>query len=199
MRCCASWRRTACPLELRGQNIVYIGRKNSAAESMAYPDNQFSDGSRHLLGRTRAYQHARRATTPSQSAYGTAAHIVWRRNGEGRIRLSVDRIDQNGLVTRDIMKIALPADLPPGGHADVSVMVIQGSGRHSYWYEIGLYLDGAGPFKGAGRTKTLAIFAESLEAADGRNGDLRCALIGFPRCRRNAAISRTIQLAWRLS
>jgi len=161
----------ACPLDLRGQNIVYIGRKNSTAESMAYPDNQFPTDPAIFSGELELI-----STPGVRDAFTirvwNRSPIVWRRNGEGRIRLSVDRIDQNGFVTRDIMKIALPADLPPAGHADASILVIQGSGRHSYWYEIGLYLDGAGPFKGAGRTKTLAIFAESLEAADGRNGDL---------------------------
>jgi SAM-dependent methyltransferase len=161
----------ACPLDLRGQNIVYIGRKNSNAESITYPDNQFSTDPAIFSGELELI-----STAGGRDAYTirtwNRSPILWRRKGEGCIRLSVDRVDQNGLVTRDMMKITLPTDLPPGSHADVSVVAIQGSGRHSYWYEVGLYLDGAGPFKGAGRTKTLAVFAESLEVADGRNEDL---------------------------
>jgi glycosyltransferase involved in cell wall biosynthesis/SAM-dependent methyltransferase len=161
----------AYPLDLRRQNIFYVGRKNSAAASFSYPDNLFStdpavfSGELELIG-----------TPGARDAFTIRAWnrspIIWRRTGESRTCLSVDRVDQNGLVTRDMMKIALPADVPPGSHATVPVTAIPGSGRHSCWYEIGLYLDGAGPFKGAGRTKTLAIFAESLRVADSRLGEL---------------------------
>ena len=161
----------AYPLELRGQNIFYVGRKNSAAASIFYPDNLFStdpavfSGELELIG-----------TPGARDAFTIRAWnrspIIWRRTGEGSTCLSVDRVDQNGLVTRNMMTITLPADVPPGSYANVSITAIPGSGRHSCWYEIGLYLDGAGPFKGAGRTKTLAIFAESLRVADGRQGDI---------------------------
>jgi glycosyltransferase involved in cell wall biosynthesis/SAM-dependent methyltransferase len=165
---------TGRPLDLRGQNIFYIGRKNSAAGATRYPDNLFSTdpavftGVLELIG-----------TPGARDAFTIRAWnrspILWRQKGEGRIRLCVDRIDQNGLVAHDMMQIALPADLPPGGFADVPVFAIQGFGRHSFWYEIGLYLDGAGPFKGAGRTKTLAVFAESLRVADDRGVDFDAA------------------------
>ena len=160
---------TGRSLELRGQNIFYIGRKNSAAGSIPYPDNQFStdpaifSGELELIG-----------TPGGHDAFTIRAWnrspLPWCQKGDGRIRLSVDRVDQNGLVARDMMKIALPADVPPGGHVDMPVIAVRGSGGDSYWYEIGLYLEGAGPFKGAERTKTLAVFAETLRAADGQGG-----------------------------
>jgi glycosyltransferase involved in cell wall biosynthesis/SAM-dependent methyltransferase len=160
-----------CPLDHRGQNIFFIGRKNSATESIAYPANQFPTDPAVFSGELELI-----STPGARDAFTIRAWnrspLIWRHEGHGRVRLSIDRVDQNGLVARDMMKIALPADIPPDGHADVPVLAIQGSGRHSYWYEIGLYLDGAGPFKGAGRTKTLAVFAESLEVAKSGNGVL---------------------------
>jgi hypothetical protein len=94
-----------------------------------------------------------------------ASPLTWQANGPQRIRLTVDRVDQNGLVRLDAQSLDLPRDIAPGGALEIAIKAIKGAGVFGCWHEIGLYAEGAGPFKGAGRTKTVCVFAETLQAA----------------------------------
>lgn len=153
------------PLDLRGQNIFYLGRKNSAAAPIAYPRQLFStdpavfSGDLELL----SLSGARGAFTIRA---WNRSPIVWRSTGIERIQLSVNRIDQYGVVTPDTIRISLPSDVPPGCYGDIPITAVIGTGLRLCWYEIGLFLNGAGSFSGAGRTKTLTIFAEEIRIAD---------------------------------
>lgn len=151
-------------LDLRGQNIFYIGRKNSSTPRSAYPDNLFQidpaifSGELELLRRT-----------GSEESYivriVNKSPVVWPSSGPNRIRLSVDRVDQEGMVTFDALNFALPHDIEPGRAAEIPIKATIGSNVRGCWHEIGLYAENAGPFKGTGRIRPVCIFAEGLEAA----------------------------------
>jgi hypothetical protein len=59
----------------------------------------------------------------------------------------------------------LPRDVEPGEVVEIPIRAATNEGMNGCWYEIGLYAQGAGPFKGAGRSRTVCIFAEWLELA----------------------------------
>ena len=80
------------------------------------------------------------------------------------MRLSLDEVDQDGLVRLETQSIDLPVDLAPGDSAHILLRAVRGQGFGGRWHEIGLYAEGAGPFKGAGRTGTASVFAETVEA-----------------------------------
>jgi len=97
--------------------------------------------------------------------------LVWPAEGRDRVRLTVDRIDQYGQVALDALKFELPRDIEPGAAAEIALKSLKGDGLRGCWHEIGLYVEGVGPFKGAGRTRTLCLFTEGLELASGIGRD----------------------------
>ena len=140
------------PLNLRGQNIFYVGRKRANATMGACPSNLFSIDPVIFSGEL---QLARAAET-SDGFFVRAVNkspLPWACEGAARIRLTVDRIDQNGLATLDVMAFDLPRDVEPGGVVELPIRAATNGGANSCWYEIGLYAQGAGPFKGAGRSR----------------------------------------------
>jgi glycosyltransferase involved in cell wall biosynthesis/SAM-dependent methyltransferase len=162
------------PLDLRGQNIFYAGRKSPAAQVGPPPASLFPNDPAIFSGRIEL----------SRSGAGEDRFLVrvtnlspldWLAAGPARVRLSVDRVDQDGLVALDAQAFDLPHDLPPGAAADIPIRVIRGDGFFGQWHEIGLYAEGAGPFKGAGRVRPVCVFAESLEATGTSAADVDAA------------------------
>ena len=152
------------PLKLRGQNIFYLGRKMVDAGPRPYPQNLFPIDPAIFSGRLELFR-------VSESHDGFIIRVLntsplpWLCEGVSRIRLTVDRVDQNGLVTRDVAAFDLPSDVAPGGVVEMPIRAIVSPGMNGCWHEIGLYAEGAGPFKGAGRSRCVCLFAERLEAA----------------------------------
>jgi hypothetical protein len=97
--------------------------------------------------------------------------LVWPAKGQNRVRLTVDRVDQSGQAALDALKFELPRDIEPGGVAEIAFKSLKGDGLRGCWHEIGLFVEGVGPFKGAGRTRTLCLFTEGLERAAGIGRD----------------------------
>jgi glycosyltransferase involved in cell wall biosynthesis/SAM-dependent methyltransferase len=157
-------------LDLRGQNIFYVGHKNSNNSRSAYPESLFPidpaifSGELELLRRTSSHEsYIVRAVNKSP--------VVWPASGPYRVRLTVDRIDQNGLVTFDALAFALPDDIEPGRSVEIPIKATIGSNLRGCWHEIGLYAENAGPFKGTGRMRPVCIFAERLDAAPNQLDD----------------------------
>jgi glycosyltransferase involved in cell wall biosynthesis/SAM-dependent methyltransferase len=152
------------PLNLRRQNIFYVGRKSANAKMGVRPSNLFSVDPQIFSGEL---QLARAAD--SYDGFIVRAlnksPLLWACEGTARIRLTVDRIDQNGLVTLDVMAFDLPRDVEPGGFVELPIRAATNEGVRGCWYEIGLHAQGAGPFKGAGRSQPVCLFAEWLELA----------------------------------
>jgi hypothetical protein len=160
------------PLGLRGQNIFYLGRKTSNATPISYPESLFEIDPAIFSGAIELHP------VPGSDDAVTIrvtnkSPLAWRAEGRNRVRLTVDRIDQNGQVTFDALQFELPHDIAPGGVGEVSLKSLKRAGLQGCWHEIGLIVDGVGPFKGAGRTRTLCLFTENLELAPqiGRDGD----------------------------
>jgi glycosyltransferase involved in cell wall biosynthesis/SAM-dependent methyltransferase len=155
------------PLDLRGQNIFYLGRKSATALPAPFPETLFPIDPAIFSGEVRP-----RRGWPRQSGEADENFVVrivnhspltWLATGPCRVRLTVDRVDQDGRVTADAQAFDLPHDLAPGGELEISIRAIKGEGVHGCWHEIGLYAEGAGPFKGAGRARVACVFAEALE------------------------------------
>jgi glycosyltransferase involved in cell wall biosynthesis/SAM-dependent methyltransferase len=158
------------PLDLRGQNIFYLGRKTSGVPPTPYPMTLFTLDPAVFSGAL----ELERTETPEDGflvRVRNLSPLTWNAAGPHRIRLTVDRIDQNGRVTLDIQGLDLPCDLGPGEALEIPVRALKGAGVSGCWHEIGLFAEDAGPFKGAGRTKTVAVFAETLVAAPERLRD----------------------------
>jgi SAM-dependent methyltransferase len=158
------------PLDLRGQNIFYLGRKNSSISPGRCPVTLYTADPAIFSGEI----ELQRATTSEDGfiiRIANASPLPWPASGPDRIRLTVDRVDQNGRLTADAQSFALPRDLQPGEALGVPIRAIKGAGVAACWHEIGLYAESMGPFKGAGRTKAVSIFAEDLQpAADLQTG-----------------------------
>jgi len=148
------------PFDLRGQNIFYQGQKRATKISQAYPKELFSidpaifDATLELIqGRTpRDFIVTIKNKSP----------LTWYASGCRRIQLCVDRIDQTGFTQKDIRRFDLPHDLVPNQTVQIPVRAASDIRKASSWFEIGLYIDNVGPFKNAGRTNTISIFAEDL-------------------------------------
>ena len=65
----------------------------------------------------------------------------------------------------DALQLDLPRDIEPGRFDEIPVKLLKGAGVHGCWHEIGLFVEGVGPFKGAGRARTLCLFTEELVLA----------------------------------
>ena len=152
------------PLGLRGQNIFYLGRKNPAALPAPIPENLFSLDPAILSGAIEL-QRAEQSADGFLIKLTNASPVNWTATGPHRLRLTVDRVDQEGLVTLDAQSFDLPTDIPPGGTLELPIRAIKRDGVHGRWHEIGLYIEGGGPLKGAGRARTVSVFAEELLSA----------------------------------
>jgi glycosyltransferase involved in cell wall biosynthesis/SAM-dependent methyltransferase len=152
------------PLDLRGQNIVYIGRKIGEVAPGPCPGNLFPVDPAIFSGRLEL-SRAPDLKDGYRVRVGNKSPIRWLQEGPSRVRLSVDRIDQNGLVTTDVAAFDLPRDLGPEDSVDIPIRAIANASGNGCWLEINLYAEGAGSFKGAGRTRSVSLFAERLEAA----------------------------------
>ena len=151
------------PLGQRGQNVFYLGRKTADVAPALHPKNLFSVDPAIFSGAL----ELERAPESSDSFIVRVlnrSRLLWRCEGAARVRLTVDRVDQNGLVALDVLTVDLPRDVEPGGVVEIPIKAVANV-VNGCWYEIGLYAEGAGPFKGAGRTRTVCLFAERLEAA----------------------------------
>ena len=151
------------PTSLRGQNIFYVGRKVAGTTRAPYPESLvpvdpalFSGEVDLLRGKAGDGHYTIRVTNTSR--------VPWRCEGQSSICLSIDRRDQNGLFFAEVMKLPLPRDLAPGESCDVGLSARVGAGLTSAWYEIGLFAEGMGAFKGAGRTRNVNLFTEVIEA-----------------------------------
>jgi len=152
------------PLNLRRQNIFYVGRKSANVTMGACSSSLFSVDPRIFSGELQLA----RVPESNDSFIVRAMNkspLLWACEGTTRIRFTVDRVDQNGLVTLDVLAFDLPRDVEAGGFVELPIRATTNGGVRGCWYEIGLYAQGAGPFKGAGRSQTVCVFAESLEAA----------------------------------
>lgn len=155
------------PLELRGQNIFYLGRKTSPRHTAPILDDLFPVDPAIFSGELAL------EGDPSDSDalwlwITNQSPLVWTAEGPGKVRLSVDLVDQDGLVAPDAQTFDLPCDLGPGQRIKLRLRVIKGLETPGRWHEIGLYLDGAGPFRGTGRLRPARIFAEALQITLGR-------------------------------
>jgi len=157
--------------QLRGQNIFYVGTKNPDLVCEPYPKSLFVvdpaifDGQLEIIRGTDASVYHLSVTNKGPS--------LWPCEGGERITLRVDRIDQSGLVSKNVRTISLPHDLGPKEKAEISFSAKRASGTAGAWYEIGLYLENVGAFKEAGRTNTVSIFADAIVLSEG--GQSKCA------------------------
>jgi len=164
--------RESFPLGSRGQNIFYIGRKSANAPPAPYPDSLFEIDPAIFSGAIELHP-APGSDDAMIIRVTNESPLVWPAEGRDRVRLTVDRIDQSGQVALDALKFELPRDIEPGGAAEIALKSLKGDGLRGCWHEIGLFVEGVGPFKGAGRTRTLCLFTEGLELASriGRGND----------------------------
>jgi len=150
---------------LRGQNIFYMGAKKLNIACEPYPRSLFVvdpaifDGQLEISRSVDSSDYRLLVTNKSP--------VPWRSKGGDRITLRIDRIDQSGLVAKNVKTISLPHDLGPKDKAEISLFAKRASGTAGAWYEIGLYLENIGAFKEAGRTNTVSIFAEMIGLDDG--------------------------------
>jgi hypothetical protein len=150
------------PLELRGHNIFYLGRKNAADLPALWPASLYpADPS--IFSGALELRRAEKSIDGFIVRIENVSPSRWLARGPDRIRLTVDRVDQNGLVSRDAHSFDLPNDVEPGEATEVAIRAIKGAGVGGCWHEIGLYAEGRGPFIGVGRTGIVSVFAESLE------------------------------------
>ncbi|MGA8169354.1 MAG: glycosyltransferase [Methylocystis sp.] len=164
--------RESFPLGSRGQNIFYLGRKSAKVSPASYPDSLFEIDPAIFSGAIELHPAPGSNDTMIIRVTNQSPR-VWPAEGQNRVRLTVDRIDQGGQLTLDALKFELPRDVEPGGVAEIALKSVKGAGLNGCWHEIGLFVEGAGPFKGAGRTRTLCLFTEGLEQASriGRDND----------------------------
>jgi len=159
------------PLELRGQNIFYMGCKQQSGLDVPYPKSLFVvdpaifEGQLEIIRSSETDGFLLRVTNKSS--------VLWTSKGESRVKLCVDRIDQSGKITSGIDFMPLPCDLAPQDEVELAFSSLKSPRESGAWYEIGLYLEGIGPFKEAGRSNTVSIFAETIKFNE--SGRLRCA------------------------
>jgi glycosyltransferase involved in cell wall biosynthesis/SAM-dependent methyltransferase len=162
--------RESFPLGSRGQSIFYLGRKSANAAPAPYPDSLFEIDPAIFSGAIELHP-APGLDDAMIIRVTNESPLVWPAEGRDRVRLTVDRIDQSGQVVFDALKFELPRDIEPGGAAEIALKSLKGDGLRGCWHEIGLFVEGVGPFKGAGRTRTLCLFTEGLELASGIGRD----------------------------
>jgi glycosyltransferase involved in cell wall biosynthesis/SAM-dependent methyltransferase len=150
------------PSTLRGQNIFYVGRKSESAVRAPFPDVLFPVDPALFSGVVELLRDPESAHAYSVRVTNTIP-LTWRHRGPGAVCLSVDRRDQNGLVQLEAQKLLLPQDVPAGGSCSIALRAEVGLGLAGVWHEIGLFAQGMGSFKGAGRSRTVTLFAETLE------------------------------------
>lgn len=150
-----------CPLDLRGQNIFYLGRKNAASSPAPFPTNLFPLDPTMFSGAL-GLRRAEGSADVFLVAISNASPVAWLATGTRRVRLSVAEVDQDGRVVPDVRGFDLPCDLQPGQSTEIAIRAIKGEGVRGRWHQIGLFVEGAGPFEGTGRTKTVSLFAEAL-------------------------------------
>lgn len=151
------------PPRLRGQHIVYVGRKSASVVNAPYPSSLFAIDPRLFSGHLEL-ERAVRVEDGFVIRILNKSPFAWPCRGAKRIRLTVDRIDSSGSRVRDFMAIDLPQDVAPGGFAELTIGAPT-AGRSHYWYEIGLHVQGVGSFKDTGRSRTISLYASSLEPA----------------------------------
>lgn len=150
------------PSHLRGQEILYVGRKNVSAETDGrYPASLFTIDPRVFSGDVELERVPHTADAFIVRVLNKSP-VSWPSRGTRRIRLSVDRFDAGGLIARDCMSMDLPHDIEPGRFAELPIKVVSTDGKHGSWYEIGLFAESAGAFKGTGRSQAVSLYAESL-------------------------------------
>lgn len=154
------------PSKLRGQNIFYVGRKVAGATRAPFPDTLFPVDPALFTGSIELLRNPD-VTDVYAVRVSNTSRLPWRHQGPGSVCLSVDRRDQNGLIDFEVQKLPLLHDLPPGGSCEISFCAPIRGGLSSAWYEIGLFAHGMGPFKGAGRSRSVTLFAEAIEPLTG--------------------------------
>ena len=162
--------RESFPTGSRGQNIFYLGRKNAKAAPAPYPSSLFEIDPAIFSGAIELHP-APGSDDPMIIRVINESPLVWPAKGQNRVRLTVDRVDQSGQAALDALKFELPRDIEPGGVVEIAFKSLKGDGLRGCWHEIGLFVEGVGPFKGAGRTRTLCLFTEGLERAAGIGRD----------------------------
>ena len=162
--------RESFPLGSRGQNIFYLGRKSAKATPAPYPSSLFEIDPAIFSGAIELHP-APGSDDAMIIRVTNESPLVWPAKGQNRVRLTVDRVDQSGQAALDALKFELPRDIEPGGVAEIAFKSLKGDGLRGCWHEIGLFVEGVGPFKGAGRTRTLCLFTEGLERAAGIGRD----------------------------
>ena len=162
--------RESFPTGSRGQNIFYLGRKNAKAAPAPYPSSLFEIDPAIFSGAIELHP-APGSDDAMIIRVTNESPLVWPAKGQNRVRLTVDRVDQSGQAALDALKFELPRDIEPGGVAEIAFKSLKGDGLRGCWHEIGLFVEGVGPFKGAGRTRTLCLFTEGLERAAGIGRD----------------------------
>ncbi len=162
--------RESFPTGSRGQNIFYLGRKNAKAAPAPYPSSLFEIDPAIFSGAIELHP-APGSDDAMIIRVINESPLVWPAKGQNRVRLTVDRVDQSGQAALDALKFELPRDIEPGGVAEIAFKSLRGDGLRGCWHEIGLFVEGVGPFKGAGRTRTLCLFTEGLERAAGIGRD----------------------------
>ncbi len=162
--------RESFPTGSRGQNIFYLGRKNAKAAPAPYPSSLFEIDPAIFSGAIELHP-APGSDDAMIIRVTNESPLVWPAKGQNRVRLTVDRVDQSGQAALDALKFELPRDIEPGGVAEIAFKSLRGDGLRGCWHEIGLFVEGVGPFKGAGRTRTLCLFTEGHERAAGIGRD----------------------------
>jgi len=147
------------PLTLRGQNIFYVGHKPATPKHGPLPESLFPVDPRIFT--------AKMTLLPSASGDYELEIInhsrsVWPASGPQCVRGSISRMRQSGQVEPDVISFALPRDLQPGAAARFHVAAAAARGADGSWFEVGLVLEGCGPFAEAGRCRTVSLFADSL-------------------------------------
>jgi glycosyltransferase involved in cell wall biosynthesis/SAM-dependent methyltransferase len=149
-------------LDLRGQNIFYLGRKRAETSLGPYPEALFPFDPAIFDGRLELAQG--RKPAEFVVAITNKSPLTWRATGLHRIRLCVDKIDQHGFVQHNVLYVDLPRDVAPEETVEIRVVSATGMGKPGCWFEIGLCIDNVGSFKNVGRANTISIFAEHLHA-----------------------------------
>lgn len=148
------------PLELRGQQIVYVGRKSTGVAAGPVPGNLFAADPRLFDGQLELEQ-ASDCEGRFVVRITNRSPLTWSCAGRGRVRLAVDRIDASGAKEPDYMSIDLPNDVAPGHCTEVPIETSNSAGFS--WFEIGLHADGLGPFKATGRSPTVSVYGNALK------------------------------------
>jgi glycosyltransferase involved in cell wall biosynthesis/SAM-dependent methyltransferase len=154
---------------LRGQQILYVGRKNASVPQAPFPSSLFAADPRLFSGHVEL-ERAGQGENGFVIRAVNKSPLTWPCTGRGRVRLTVDRITGSGAREREYMSMDLPRDVTPGDFAELLINAST-SGCSSYWYEISLHADGLGSFKETGRSQTACLYASSLEVARTGNGD----------------------------